>query len=193
VAEAVAHPIDERSGIETRALFDELVREQSARAVAIAYHLVGSDRAAAEDVAQEAFLKAHAALGSFRGEAKLSTWFMRILIRQAASHRRRRWVRDKWSALWPGGRDPGGAVDERSPRPDAASDPGMRRRIAAALDTLPERQRVAFALVHLEGLTVNEAAQVIGCAPGTAKSHLHRALEKLRAQLADLWQEEESR
>lgn len=193
MVEAVAHPIDERSGIETRALFDELVREQSARAVAIAYHLVGPDRAAAEDVAQEAFLKAHAALGSFRGEAKLSTWFTRILIRQAASYRRRRWVRDKWSALWAGGADPGGAPDERSTRPDAASDPGMRRRIAAALDTLPERQRAAFALVHLEGLTVNEAAQVIGCATGTVKSHLHRALEKLRAQLADLWQEDEPR
>ena len=62
----------------------------------------------------------------------------------------------------------------------------MRRRIVAALDTLSGRQREVFVLVHLEGLTVKETADVLQRPIGTVKSHLHRALAGLRRELSDL-------
>jgi RNA polymerase sigma-70 factor (ECF subfamily) len=77
-------------------------------------------------------------------------------------------------------------ADPPDPRPAAASDPALRERVARALEKLPRGQREAFVLVHLEGLTVVETAEATGRAVGTVKSHLHRALEALRRELADL-------
>jgi RNA polymerase sigma-70 factor (ECF subfamily) len=65
-------------------------------------------------------------------------------------------------------------------------DPLLRRRIAEALAQLSRSQREAFVLVHMEGFSVREAATVMGKPEGTVKSHLHRALQALRSQLADL-------
>jgi RNA polymerase sigma-70 factor (ECF subfamily) len=79
----------------------------------------------------------------------------------------------------------GGEVPEEPADPSAAPlpDPALRRQIADALAALPNAQRSAFLLVHLEGFTVNEAAKIMGRAPGTVKSHLHRALTALRRRL----------
>jgi RNA polymerase sigma-70 factor (ECF subfamily) len=56
-----------------------------------------------------------------------------------------------------------------------------------ALNGLSQGQREAFVLVHLEGFTVAESAQILGKAPGTIKSHLHRAVRALRRRLEDVW------
>lgn len=156
--------------------FGALVASHRARAVSLAWRLVGGDAAAAEDVAQEAFVQAWRALPSFREEAQLSTWFFRILVREANAWRRRMRLRSFWQELT--GTEPA----ERRPTPDT----GLTRRITAALDALPRGQRDAFVLVHMEGFSVTEAAAVLGSAPGTIKSHLHRALTRLRADLEDL-------
>ena len=158
--------------------FRALVESHRERAVGLAWRLLGGDLAAAEDVAQEAFLKAYRGLARFRGESTLDTWFYRILVRQAESHRRWRAVRALWS---------GEVVDDPAdPSPAVTGDPVVQRRIATALSRLPAGQRQAFVLVHLEGFTVEEAAGLLGKATGTVKSHLHRALKALRADLADL-------
>ena len=68
----------------------------------------------------------------------------------------------------------------------------LRRRIAAALERLSAAQRETFVLVHLEGFSITEAAAVLGKAPGTLKSHLHRALVSLRETLGDLRRERAS-
>ena len=145
------------------------------RALRLAWRLVGGDAAAAEDVTQDAFVKAYRGLAQFRDEAQLSTWFYRILVRQAYSFLRWRRVRERF----------GGAVPQDPPdlAPAPTSDPALQRRIADALATLPRTQRDAFLLVHLEGFTVNEAAEIMGRAPGTLKSNLHRARLALRRQL----------
>ena len=65
----------------------------------------------------------------------------------------------------------------------------LREKISAAMDQLSVQQRFVFTLVHLEGFTVAESAEAVGCATGTAKSHLHRALVQLRKQLATQAQE----
>jgi len=167
-----------QSEAELERQFAALLDSHRERALRLAWRLVGGDDAAAEDVTQEAFIRAWRGLPRFRGEAQLSTWLYRIVVRQAANHRRWRGVRERWGGAFPD--------EPPDPRPRATGDPGLRRRIASALETLSRGQREAFVLVHLEGFTVNEASEVLGKAPGTVKSHLHRALEKLRAELGDL-------
>ena len=163
---------------EREACFSTFVILQRDRARRTAWRLVGGDEAAAEDVTQEAFVRAYQALDRFRGEASLETWFYRILVRQAHNYRRWRAVRALWHSE--------SAAEPADPTSAVQGDPGLRRRIAQALDQLSRRQREAFVLVHLEGFTVQECADFLGKPSGTVKSHLHRALVKLRAELADL-------
>lgn len=163
---------------EREACFSTFVTLQRDRARRLAWRLVGGDEAAAEDVTQEAFVRAYQALDRFRGEASLETWFYRILVRQAHNYRRWRAVRVLWHSE--------SAAEPADPTSAVQGDPGLRRRIAQALDQLSRRQREAFVLVHLEGFTVQECAYFLGKPSGTVKSHLHRALVKLRAELADL-------
>jgi RNA polymerase sigma-70 factor (ECF subfamily) len=172
-------------GVQTPVAAEDLERRFTAfvtshrdRARRVAWRLVGGDEAAADDVAQEAFVKAYRALGRFREDAKLETWFYRILVRQAHNHRRWRAVRQRWS-----GGSQRDLPDSAAPLP---GDPGLRKRISEALGRLTRRQREAFILVHLEGFTVSESATLLGKPTGTVKSHLHRALRTLRVELADL-------
>ncbi|MCP4004830.1 MAG: RNA polymerase sigma factor [bacterium] len=158
--------------------FDDLVATQRDPAVRLAWRLLGGDGSAAEDVVQEAFVRAHRGLRRFRGEAKLSTWFHRILLREVARHRRWQAIRLRVAGAMPD--------ESADPNPAAPSDHGLQRRIAAALEKLPRGQREAFVLIHIEGFTVSETAEIAGRAPGTIKSHLHRALRALRKELADL-------
>jgi RNA polymerase sigma-70 factor (ECF subfamily) len=165
--------------VETReALFQAFVNSHRERARRLAWRLVGGDEAAAEDVAQEAFFKAYRGLRRFRGASSLETWFYRILVRQAHDYRRWRAVRELWS----------GDGDHEAPDPSAKGpgDPALRRRIATALNTLSRRQREVFILIHLEGFTVRECAELLGRPTGTVKSHLQRALKALRAQLSNV-------
>lgn len=163
--------------------FVRFVAERRERARRLAWRLVGGNDAAADDVTQEAFLKAYRGLANFRDESALDTWFYRILVRQAQHYRRWRALRDLWSRL------PSEADSDEAASPQPQSDPGLKRRIAAALDRLSRSQRQAFVLVHLEGFSVKEAASIMGKAEGTVKSHLHRALHALRRDLADVGRE----
>jgi RNA polymerase sigma-70 factor (ECF subfamily) len=165
----------ERRSLESR--FEALVSSHRDRAVGLAWRLVGGDGAAAEDVAQEAFVKAHAGLGRFREESALETWLFRIVVRQAQSHLRWRRVRERFGQVE--------ADRTADPRAEVGGDPFLRERIGRALTSLPRGQREAFVLVHMTGFSVREAAGIMGRAEGTVKSHLHRALQKLREQLAD--------
>jgi RNA polymerase sigma-70 factor (ECF subfamily) len=157
--------------------FSELVVSHRDRARRLAWRLIGGDESAAEDVAQDAFVKAYRALGAFREDASLETWFYRILVNQAQNHRRWRGVRERWSAVW----DERHAVDSSD-----VGDPALQRRIAEALSKLTRRQRESFVLVHLEGFTVRETGELLGTPEGTIKSHLQRALKALRSELADV-------
>jgi RNA polymerase sigma-70 factor, ECF subfamily len=164
-----------------RLRFEHLVTEQRDRAFGLAWRLLGADRSAAEDVVQEALIRAHRSLAQFRDEAALSTWFYRILIREVRRHQLRRSVRERWERML-------AQTPARSAAPEP-TDPALRERIGAALELLSRGQREAFVLVHLESFTVQQAAQTLGKSVGTLKSHLHRALRTLRAELADLREE----
>ena len=107
--------------------FSAFVALQRDRARRLAWRLVGGDEAVAEDVTQEAFVRAYQALDRFRGEASLETWFYRILVRQAQNYRRWRAVRTLWQ--------PESEAEPADPTPVAQGDPGLRRRIAQAWTT----------------------------------------------------------
>jgi len=158
--------------------FARFAEARRSRALRLAFRLLGGDQATAEDVVQNAFLRAHRGLASFRGEASLDTWFYRILVREVQRQRRWQGLRRLFWA------DPETSPEPADTRP--ARDPGLRRRIADALERLSAGQREAFVLVHLEELTIAEAADLLGKAVGTVKSHLHRALTTLRSELSDL-------
>jgi RNA polymerase sigma-70 factor (ECF subfamily) len=166
------------AAVDREARFRGFVADFQDRAVRIAWRLVGGDGAAAEDVAQEAFLRAWRNLDRFRDDGAMAAWFFGILVNEARRHRRWRAVRARWAGLWP--REPA----DRAPAP--AGDPLLRQRIATAMDQLSQGQREAFVLVYLEGFTVDQVAVQLGKAPGTIKSHLHRALASLRTELGDL-------
>jgi RNA polymerase sigma-70 factor (ECF subfamily) len=153
--------------------------EHQDAAIRMASRLLGGDRSAAEDVAQEAFLRAYTGLSRFRGDSSLRTWFYRILIREAQRHRRWQAVRKVWSTS--------SLSEAELPEPPrAVGDTALRGRLIAALERLTRRQREALVFVHLEQFTVNETAELLGTSPGTVKTHLHRALRALRLELADL-------
>jgi len=163
---------------ELESRFRALVDEHQDAAIRTARRLLGGD-AAAEDVAQEAFLRAYKGLSKFRGEASLRTWFFRILVREVQRYNRWQVLRRIWST------DSASEMDlPAAERP--IEDSGLRRRIVIALDDLPRRQREAFVLVHLEQFTVKEAAEMLGVSLGTAKVHVHRATKALRESLGDL-------
>ena len=167
-----------RAQTEKEETFRIFVDRSSARALRVAWRLVGDHANEAEEVVQEAFLAAWKALPHFRGDASLDTWFFRILVRRAHNHRRWRNIRTFWS-------DPK-EIDPEDPKAECQSDPLLRVRINKALNQLSQRQREVFVLVHMDGFTVREAADILGLRPGSIKSHLHRALCHLRTELHDL-------
>ncbi|MEM7413641.1 MAG: RNA polymerase sigma factor [Myxococcota bacterium] len=180
MSHATAHTWGERVttlDLDQERRFAAFVSDHRDRAVGMAYRLVGGDAAVAEDVAQEAFARAYRGLARFRGDAQLSTWFYRILVNEANRHHRFAWVRRRSPEEFPE------TEDTRTPPP---GDPALRARVVEALSRLSRGQRECFVLIHLEGFTVAETAEITGRATGTIKSHLHRALKSLREQLADL-------
>jgi len=181
--ELVARIVErELVAVDHEARFLDFVHTHQDRAVRLAWRLLGGgDDRAAEDVAQEAFLKAYRGLPRFRDDAALSTWFYRILVNEARSHRRWRAVRQRWTALWTAGDDEPDAA-----APGAEPDPVLRRRLAATIERLPRGQREVFVLVYLEGFTLEQTAAQLGKALGTVKAHLHRALHAMRRELQDL-------
>lgn len=161
--------------------YGQLVGLHQAVALRVAY-LVVRDHAEAEDVTQEAFVKAHRALDGFRDGAPFRPWLLRI-VRNEALNRRRSTGRRELLALRVA-TDPvsGGAAP--SPETEVMSSE-ERRRVLAAVDALPERYRSVISARFLAGLNEAETAGVLGIAPGTVKSRTSRGLDRLRAMLGD--------
>ena len=158
--------------------FEELVMTYQHRVFGVALRMLGN-RAEAEEVAQEAFVRAHRALGDFRGDAKLSTWLYaitsRLCLNRLASGERR---------LTRQGEDALLRLSDAGPRPDAALE---RRELETALGRaiaeLPEDRRIVVVLRDLEGLSYEEIAQVLELELGTVRSRLHRARADLKEKL----------
>ena len=158
--------------------FEELVRTHQHRVFAVALRMLGN-AAEAEEVAQEVFLRAHRALGEFRGDAKLSTWLFAIasrlsLTRLAAAERSLIRQGEESVARLP--HDAGGpdALLEQS-----ELDAALHRAIAE----LPDERRIVVVLRDLEGLSYEEIAAALELPTGTVRSRLHRARLDLKDKL----------
>jgi RNA polymerase sigma-70 factor (ECF subfamily) len=158
--------------------YDALVRLHQRDAVRLAW-LVGGDAGEADDVVQEAFVKAWGALGrSFRPGAPFRPWLLRIVANEARNRRRSRGRRASLAlraAAVPVGAPP-------SPE-DAAVVASSRASVAAALDRLPEHERLVLACRYLLDLSEAETAVALDCPPGTVKSRASRGLARLRVDL----------
>ncbi|MGH9464283.1 MAG: RNA polymerase sigma factor [Thermoanaerobaculia bacterium] len=147
------------------------------------------DRAAAEDLAQEAFLKAYRALDSFELERKFSSWLFKIAHNTAIDHlRRRRPDAVPLESAEEGGPD---LLDTlAAPAHDSPEALARRRRLAAALEEAVARLRPNYRLVmelrFRQGLSYEEIAEVTGLPLGTVKTHLHRARKGMAQTLIEL-------
>ena len=175
-----------------RAAFEVLVRHYDQSVLRLALHLTGSETDA-QDVYQEAFLKAYKNLGSFRFECSFYTWIYRIVTNLCLDHLRKRNVRKEDS---PVATDKSGeeySVLEQFADVRAGANPErdlMRRelgkKIGAALSKLTPRERMVFELKHYHGLKLRTVGEVLNTTEETAKNTLFRATQKLRGALADM-------
>jgi RNA polymerase sigma-70 factor (ECF subfamily) len=137
------------------------------------------DRSAADDLAQEVFLRVHKGLPAFRGESSLSTWLFRITRNVCAEVRDQRQFLESLDAV----------DDDRQPRINlgtadrAFADLELRDRLDKALAQLPSAVRFMVSAHYLGGQKYEDLAQALDMPIGTLKAHLHRAKQRLRALL----------
>lgn len=160
-----------------RTAFDLVVARHGRRALRLALRVVG-DAAEAEDVAQEAFLRAWRAAPRFDPDrARVSTWLHRIVVNRAIDRVRRRGTAAPLVGLAEGIPDPAAG-------PDAGLDAAAERTaLDAALAALPPRQRAAIALAYEDGLSGAEAAAALAISERALEGLLRRARLLLRARL----------
>jgi RNA polymerase sigma-70 factor (ECF subfamily) len=167
-----------------REAFETLVERYQQRAYRLAWSIL-RDAEEARDLSQEAFIRLYDVAGSFRGTARFSTWFYRILVNLCLdARRRRRW----WQlAARPVEREDG-TFDvrvEEQPAPGVDPVEGLARdqlmaRLWRAVETLSPQQRAVLILQIQEELPTAEIAAVLKCSESTVRVHLHRALQALR-------------
>jgi RNA polymerase sigma-70 factor (ECF subfamily) len=175
-----------------REAFDALVRRYDQSVLRLALHILGHEQDA-QDVHQEAFLKAYRHLGNFRFECSFYTWLYRIVTNLCLDHMRRRKTRREDPATTLDAE--GGEIDLLTNITDtrAMANPGreldrkhMSESIRCALDKLTPRERTVFELKHYEGLKLRTIGEMLSTTEETAKNTLFRATRKLRAELAEL-------
>jgi RNA polymerase sigma-70 factor, ECF subfamily len=176
----------------SRTAFDVLVRQYDQAVLRLALHLTGSEQDA-QDVHQEAFLKAYRYIGNFRFECSFYTWLYRIVTNLCLDHLRRRKARREDQAVMIDAS--GEQIDMLSNVSDdrAMANPDrelerkfLGEKIKAALDTLTPRERMVFELKHYQGLKLRTIGEMLNTTEETAKNTLFRATKKLRTNLATL-------
>ena len=175
-----------------RGAFEVLVRHYDQSVLRLAYHLTGSE-SDAQDIYQEAFLKAYKNLGSFRFECSFYTWIYRIVTNLCLDHLRKRTVRKEDAPVAVDGSGEEYSLLEQVPDGRAGANPErdlMRRelgtKIGAALERLTPRERMVFELKHYHGLRLRTVGEMLNTTEETAKNTLFRATQKLRSALAEM-------
>lgn len=155
--------------------FEELLARHDRELRALAFRLL-DDRAAMDDVLQDAYVKAFVALRDFTGRSAFGTWLYRIVYNTALDELRRRSRRR--AVRW----DDVPEIADRAQDPaDAAS---IHVDLASALEALPPDLRAIVLMVDAAGMDYGEAAEVLGVPPGTVASRLNRARRMLRLSLS---------
>ena len=166
------------------AAFRLIMERNNARLYRVARGVLRND-AEAEDVVQEAYLRAFAKLKDFRAEASLSTWLTRIALNEALGRLRTRRPGADLSALHAG--EERAILFPMSPAPAGPEGEAGRAQARAvlehAVDALPEAFRLVFVLRDMEGMSIEETAAALSIRPETVKTRLHRARRMLRRSI----------
>lgn len=158
------------------AAFESLYRRHHGRIFGLVWRLCGGDASLAEDLLQEAFIRAWQKLDSFRGESRFGTWLHRLSANVALSDRRISIRRARYE----------GPMDELAERTAIGSHDvfaGQRMDLEKAIARLPERARTVLILFDIEGYGHEEIARITGMAVGSSKAQLHRARKLVREEL----------
>jgi RNA polymerase sigma-70 factor (ECF subfamily) len=174
----------------SRDAFDAPMRQYDQQVLRLALHLTGSETDA-QDILQEAFLKAYRYLGNFRFECSFYTWIYRIVTNLCLDLLRRRKTRreDQATIVDESGEELDLLSNVSDERAMANPDRELQRkelgaRIQEALETLTPRERMVFELKHYQGLKLRAIGEMLNTTEETAKNTLFRATKKLRANLA---------
>jgi RNA polymerase sigma-70 factor, ECF subfamily len=159
------------------AAFEALVRAAQHRIYGVAFRML-RNRAEAEEVAQDVFLRVYRSIAEFRGEARLSTWLYGVaarlcLNRLARADRRGRVASDDLADVADAGVDPIGSLESAE----------LTRALEVAIGELPEERRIVVVLRDIQGLAYEEIAAALGIELGTVRSRLHRARMELKDKL----------
>ncbi len=176
-------PADETRWVEKaqggdRQAFEQLYRSHRDRIYALCWRMCGGDTALAEDMLQEAFVRAWNKLNLFRGDSRFGTWLHRLSVNVVLSDRRIRIKRLQREQVLSEG-------IERTLQSDRDVSAGLARDLEMAISQLPERARTVLVLYDIEGYKHNEIAELTGMAVGSSKAQLHRARKLVRKVLND--------
>ena len=182
-AAASADDFDERALVKTAAgggvaAFEALYRRHVGRVHGVIVRLVGGHGARAEDLTQEAFVRAWQALPAFRFESTFSTWLHRLAVNTALMELRSRRSRPQDDA-------DDAALDTLGSADSAGHATALALDLERAVATLPPRARAVLVLYDIEGWKHEEIAIELGMAVGSSKAQLHRARGLLRARLGE--------
>src|SRR5260221_12925402 len=175
-----------------RAAFEELVRHYDQAVLRLALHLTGTEHDA-QDVYQDAFLKAYKNIGNFRFECSFYTWIYRIVTNLCLDHLRKKTSRgrDLNTTMSPDG-EPENMLDRMPDHsPSASPERNFAGRelqpcIVRALGRLSPPERMVFELKHYHGLKLRTVGEMLNTTEETAKNTLFRATQKLRSALAEM-------
>jgi RNA polymerase sigma-70 factor (ECF subfamily) len=179
-----------------REIFDELIRRHQRRALSVSYRLLGNTHDAAE-VTQDAFLKAYQSLKTLENPERFGGWLMRIVSNLSLNRRRSR----RKSAQLPvddvlGAQEAPGMTEAQFGT-GRADDPleqvagqELEQRLRAAIERLPEKQRLAVELFSVQEMPQKEVAEVMQCSVEAVKWHVFEARRKLREMLKDVLTEQ---
>ena len=170
------------------AAYDELIRRYQERIYATVYHMT-SNHEDANDLAQEAFIKAFQALKSFKGGSSFYTWIYRIAVNKTINFLKQRKNRTHMSLNdldFNAEHDPDlvALVSDKTPRRDAHL-AELQEKLNEAMLKLSEPHRLVVTLHDVQGLAHEEIAQIMDCNVGTVRSRLFYARQQLQATMSD--------
>lgn len=160
--------------------FGVLIERFKGKVFSLAYGFT-RDRTAADDLAQEVFIKAYFSLPRFKARSEFGTWLYRIAVNHAKDFLRKNRSRQKDISIDEIGENRL-AAGEKS-QEDLRSVEERRATVLAAVERLPEKYRVVLTLRDIEGMSYEDIARILDLSPGTVDSRLHRARQKLRQRL----------
>ena len=164
------------------ALFEIIMRRYNQRLYRVARAILRND-GEAEDVMQDAYVRAYEHLDQFAGKAAFSTWLTRIAVHEALARKRRMGRQEELDALQMNG-DSMGILKSSAPSPEAeTAQLQARQLLETAIDALPEAYRAVVVMREVEELSVAETAETLGVSEAVIKTRLHRAHAMLRKEL----------